>query len=618
MCGIVGAVSSRDVSDILLEGLQRLEYRGYDSAGLAIVGADADGNSGGAAGFVHRRTVGNVQVLVDSLNDRPVRGTAGIAHTRWATHGAVSESNAHPHVSSNRIALVHNGIIEDFEPLREELVENGYRFTSETDTEVIVHLIDHCYEQTGDLLEAVRAAIKRLDGAFAIGVLCRDEPDRIVAARAGNPLVVGVGFGENFVASDVLALRPVTDRFILLEEGDLIDVRRQGIEVWNVNDENVVRATVRVEQAVEEADKGNYRHYMQREIHEQPRVVRDTLEGRLDRTRVRERAFGVRTASILDETRAVTIVACGTAYYAGCVARHWIEEYVGISCQVEIASEWRYRTVVVPPGSLFVTTSQSGETADTLAALRIAKDLGFRHTLTICNVATSSIVRESDMAIMLEAGAEFGVASTKAFTAMLTDLLMLTILLGRRHGMSPETEAELVQALHSLDGAIEEVLGLESRVRELAEEFSGRQHALFLGRGPQLPVALEGALKLKEISYVHAEAYPAGELKHGPLALVTEAMPVVAVAPNNDLLRKIQSNLQEVRARGGQLYVFANAEAGFREGPGITVIEVPNVHDAVAPIVYTVPLQLLAYHVAVLKGTDIDQPRNLAKSVTVE
>ena len=614
MCGIIGAVSSRDVSGILLEGLQRLEYRGYDSAGLAIVGAGADGS----AGFVHRRTVGNVRVLVNSLNERPVRGTAGIAHTRWATHGAVSESNAHPHVSSNRIALVHNGIIEDFEPLREELVEIGYRFTSETDTEVIVHLIDHCYEQTGDLLEAVRAALKRLDGAYAIGVLCRDEPDRIVAARAGNPLVVGVGFGENFVASDVLALRPVTDRFILLEEGDLVDVRRHGIEVWNVNDENVVRATVRVEHAVEEADKGNYRHYMLREIHEQPRVVRDTLEGRLDRARVRERAFGVRAAGILDETQAVTIVACGTAYYAGCVARHWIEEYVGISCQVEIASEWRYRTVVVPPGSLFVTTSQSGETADTLAALRIAKDLGFRHTLAICNVATSSIVRESDMAIMLEAGAEFGVASTKAFTAMLTDLLMLTILLGRRHGMSPETEAELVQALHSLDGAIEEVLRLESRLRVLAEEFVGRQHALFLGRGPQLPVALEGALKLKEISYIHAEAYAAGELKHGPLALVTEAMPVVAVAPNNDLLRKIRSNLQEVRARGGQLYVFANAEAGFREGRGVTVIEVPNVHDAVAPIVYTVPLQLLAYHVAVLKGTDIDQPRNLAKSVTVE
>ena len=618
MCGIVGAVSSRDVSGILLEGLQRLEYRGYDSAGLAIVGANADSDANGAAGFMHRRTVGNVQVLVDSLNDQPVRGTAGIAHTRYATHGAVTESNAHPHVSSNRIALVHNGIIEGFEPLREELAENGYRFTSETDTEVIVHLIDQCYEQTGDLLEAVRAAIKRLDGAYAIGVLCRDEPDRIVAARAGNPLVVGVGFGENFVASDVLALRPVTDRFILLEEGDLIDVRCGGIEVWNVNDQNVVRSTVRVEHAMEEADKGNYRHYMLREIHEQPRVVRDTLEGRLDRMRVRERAFGVRTASILDETEAVTIVACGTAYYAGCVARHWIEEYVGISCQVEVASEWRYRTVVVPPGSLFVTTSQSGETADTLAALRIAKDIGFRHTLAICNVATSSIVRESDMAIMLEAGAEFGVASTKAFTAMLSDLLMLTILLGRRHGMSPETEAELVQALHSLDGAIEEVLGLESRLRVLAEQFSGRQHALFLGRGPQLPVALEGALKLKEISYIHAEAYPAGELKHGPLALVTEAMPVVAVAPNNDLLRKIQSNLQEVRARGGQLFVFANAEAGFREGPGITVIEVPNVHDAVAPIVYTVPLQLLAYHVAVLKGTDIDQPRNLAKSVTVE
>ncbi len=614
MCGIIGAVSSRDVSGILLEGLQRLEYRGYDSAGLAMVDADGDG----AAGFVHRRTIGKVQVLVDSLKERPVRGTAGIAHTRWASHGAVSEANAHPHVSSDRIALVHNGIIEDFEPLRAELAQNGYLFTSETDTEVIVHLIDQCYERTGDLLEAVRAALKRLDGAYAICVLCRDEPDRIVAARAGNPLVVGVGFGENFVASDVLALRPVTDRFILLEEGDLIDVRRERIEVWNVNDENVVRATVRVQHAPEEADKGNYRHYMQREIHEQPRAVRATLEGRLDRTRVRERAFGVRTPSILDETQAVTIVACGTAYYAGCVARHWIEEYVGISCQVEIASEWRYRTVVVPPGSLFVTTSQSGETADTLAALRIAKVLGFHHTLAICNVATSSIVRESDMAIMLEAGVEFGVASTKAFTAMLADLLMLTILLGRRHGMSPETEAELVQALRSLDGAIEEVLGLESRIRVLAEEFVGRQHVLFLGRGPQLPVALEGALKLKEISYIHAEAYPAGELKHGPLALVTDAMPVVAVAPNNDLLRKIQSNLQEVRARGGQLYVFANAEAGFREGPGITVIEVPNVHDAVAPIVYTVPLQLLAYHVAVLKGTDIDQPRNLAKSVTVE
>ena len=614
MCGIVGAVSSRDVSGILLEGLQRLEYRGYDSAGLAIVDADANGS----AEFVRRRTVGKVQVLVDSLNELPVRGTAGIAHTRWATHGERSESNAHPHVSSNRIALVHNGIIENWEPLREELAEKGYRFDSDTDTEVIVHLIDQCYEQTGDLLEAVRAALKRLDGLYAISVLCRDEPDRIVAARAGSALVVGVGFGEHFVASDVLALRPVTDRFILLEEGDLIDVRRHGIEVWNVDDENVVRATVRVEQAIEEADKGNYRHYMQREIHEQPRVVRDTLEGRLGRTRVHERAFGVRTAGILDETEAVTIVACGTAYYAGCVARHWIEEYVGISCEVEIASEWRYRRVVVPPGSLFVTTSQSGETADTLAALRIAKDIGFRHTLAICNVATSSIVRESDMAIMLEAGAEFGVASTKAFTAMLADLLMLTILLGRRRGLSAEKEAELVQALRSLDGAIEEVLGLESRLRTLAEEFSGRQHALFLGRGPQLPVALEGALKLKEISYIHAEAYPAGELKHGPLALVTEAMPVVAVAPNNDLLRKIQSNLQEVRARGGQLYVFANAEAGFKEGPGITVIEVPNVHDAVAPIVYTVPLQLLAYHVAVLKGTDIDQPRNLAKSVTVE
>ena len=610
MCGIVGAVAYRNVPGILLEGLQRLEYRGYDSAGLAVVTDDPC--------IDRRRTEGKVAMLADSLRDRPVRGTTGIAHTRWATHGVPSEANAHPHLSNGRIALVHNGIIEGFEPLRDEMIAAGYRFESETDAEVIVHLIDYYYERERDLLAAVRAAVQRLEGAYAIGVICRDEPGRMVGARLGSPLVIGVGIEENFIASDVLALRPVTDRFIFLEEGDLVDIRSDSIGVWSAANETVVRATVRVEHVFDEVDKGNYRHHMQREIHEQPRVVRDTLEGRLGRARVLEPAFGVRARRILDDTEAVTLVACGTAYYAACIARHWIEQYVGIPAQAEIASEWRYRSVSALPGSLFLSLSQSGETADTLAALRIAKQAGFAHTATVCNVPMSSLVRESDMAIMLEAGAEIGVASTKAFTAMLADLLMWTILLGRRHGLAQEMEAELVGALHGLSDAVDQVLGLDDRLRLLAEEFVERRHALFLGRGPHFPVALEGALKLKEISYIHAEGYPAGELKHGPLALVTDEMPVVAVAPNNDLFEKTRSNLQEVRARGGRLYVFADSETGFEEAPGVHVIEVPKVHEAVAPIVYAVPLQLLAYHVAVLKGTDVDQPRNLAKSVTVE
>lgn len=610
MCGIVGAVAYRNVPGILIEGLQRLEYRGYDSAGLAVVTDDPC--------IDRRRTEGKVAMLADSLRERPVRGTTGIAHTRWATHGVPSEANAHPHLSNGRIALVHNGIIEGFEPLRDEMIAAGYRFESETDAEVIVHLIDYYYERERDLLAAVRAAVQRLEGAYAIGVICRDEPGRMVGARLGSPLVIGVGIEENFIASDVLALRPVTDRFIFLEEGDLVDIRSDSIGVWSAANETVVRATVRVEHVFDEVDKGNYRHHMQREIHEQPRVVRDTLEGRLGRARVLEPAFGVRASTVLDDTEAVTLVACGTAYYAACIARHWIEQYVGIPAQAEIASEWRYRSVSALPGSLFLSLSQSGETADTLAALRIAKQAGFAHTATVCNVPMSSLVRESDMAIMLEAGAEIGVASTKAFTAMLADLLMWTVLLGRRRGMTQEKEAELVGALHGLSDAVDEVLGLDERLRLLAEEFVERRHALFLGRGPHFPVALEGALKLKEISYIHAEGYPAGELKHGPLALVTDEMPVVAVAPNNDLFEKTRSNLQEVRARGGRLYVFADSETGFEEAPGVHVIEVPKVHEAVAPIVYTVPLQLLAYHVAVLKGTDVDQPRNLAKSVTVE
>jgi len=611
MCGIVGAVADRHVAAILLEGLQRLEYRGYDSAGLAVVREQGPG-------FDCRRQVGKVRQLKDDVTANPVMGHTGIAHTRWATHGVPNETNAHPHISSDRICLVHNGIIENFETLREELMAAGYVFASETDSEVIVHLIDFYSQQKMSLLEAVRAAVKRLEGAYAIGVIAHDDPERIVAARMGSPLVIGKGIGENFIASDPLALRPVTDRFVFLEEGDLVEVTKRDISVWNVQDETVVRSTVKVELGHDDVDKGNYRHFMQKEIHQQPSVLNDTLEGRIGRTRVLEPAFGVKAPDIFDRARAVTIVACGTSFYAASVARYWIEELVGIPCQVEIASEFRYRKVAVLPDSLFVTISQSGETADTLAALRIAGDLGFFATLTICNVPTSSMVRESDLALMIQAGTEVGVASTKAFTAQLTDLFLLTILLARRHGMSPEKETELVEALHGLANAVDRALGLDQVIRRLAERFMDRSHALYLGRGPMFPVAMEGALKLKEISYIHAEGYPAGELKHGPLALVDEDMPVIAVAPNDELLEKVQSNLQEVRARGGELYVFADETLGFKNEPGVTVIPLPAVHKVLAPIVYVVPLQLLAYHVAVLKGTDVDQPRNLAKSVTVE
>jgi glutamine---fructose-6-phosphate transaminase (isomerizing) len=513
---------------------------------------------------------------------------------------------------------VHNGIIENFESLRAELQANGYRFASDTDSEVIAHLIDFYYRDGRSLLDAVRATVKRLEGAYAIGVLASDDPERIVAARMGSPLVVGKGIGENFIASDPLALRPVTDRFIFLEEGDLVEITRDEIAIWNVEDESVVRATVKVALGHDDVDKGNYRHYMQKEIFQQPRVIRDTLEGRLGRTRVLEQAFGVKAPDIFDRTQAVTIVACGTSYYAASVARYWIEDLTGLPCQVEIASEFRYRKVAVLPGSLFVTISQSGETADTLAALREARKLGFIAALTICNVPSSSLVRESDIALMIQAGTEVGVASTKAFTAQLTDLLLLTVLLGRRHGLEETREAALVRALHGLDDDLERTLRLDDAIRKLAERFVDRDHTLFLGRGPMYPVAMEGALKLKEISYIHAEGYAAGELKHGPLALVDERMPVVAVAPNDELLEKVQSNLQEVRARGGELIVFADETLKLHADPGVTVVPLPAVEKILAPIVYVVPLQLLAYHVAVLKGTDVDQPRNLAKSVTVE
>ena len=609
MCGIVGAVAERNVTPILIEGLQRLEYRGYDSAGVALVQADGK--------VQRRREVGKVVNLSNNLDAEPLKGGLGIAHTRWATHGSVQQTNTHPHMSGNDLALVHNGIIENYITLREELQSQGYVFASDTDSEVIVHLIHNCLGE-GGLLHAVRRAVKRLDGAYAIAVCWADEPDRIVAARSGCPLVVGKGIGENFLASDVLALKAVTDRFIFLEEGDLVDLRRDRIDIWSIDNEAVLRADVRIEMAKDDFDKGNFRHYMQKEIFAQPQVLKETMEGRIGKQTVLEEAFGVGAKDIFDRTQAITIVACGTSYYAASVARYWIEDLVGIPCQVEIASEFRYRKCAVLPNTLFVTITQSGETADTLAALRIAKEIGYFATLTICNVPTSSTVRESDLAVMLQVGTEVGVASTKAFTAQLINLLLLTLLLSRRHGSGDDQEAKIVAGLRALPDAIDSVLALDGAIAELSKQFIEKHHALFLGRGSLYPVALEGALKLKEISYIHAEGYAAGELKHGPLALVDDDMPVIAVAPNDDLLEKLRSNLQEVKARGGELFVFADSDSAFKTEPGVTVLHVPKIDPILAPIAYVVPLQLLAYHVAVHKGTDVDQPRNLAKSVTVE
>ena len=609
MCGIVGAVAERSVAPILIQGLQRLEYRGYDSAGVAIVQSDGK--------VQRRREVGKVVNLSDNLDADPVKGSIGIAHTRWATHGAVQQTNTHPHMSGNDLALVHNGIIENYMTLREELQSKGYVFASETDSETIVHLIHSCLGDDG-LLQAVRRAVKRLEGAYAIAVCWADEPDRIIAARSGCPLVVGKGIGENFLASDVLALKAVTDRFIFLEEGDLVELRRDSIDIWSIDNEAVLRADVRIEMAKDDLDKGNFRHYMQKEIFAQPQVLQETMEGRIGKQAVLEESFGVGAKDIFDRTEAITIVACGTSYYAASVARYWIEDLVGIPCQVEIASEFRYRKIAVMPNTLFVTITQSGETADTLAALRIAKEAGYFATLTICNVPTSSTVRESDLAVMLQVGTEVGVASTKAFTAQLINLLLLTLLLGRRRGLAGDQEAKIVAGLRQLPDAIDSVLALDPVIAELAKQFIEKHHALFLGRGSLYPVALEGALKLKEISYIHAEGYAAGELKHGPLALVDDDMPVIAVAPNDDLLEKLRSNLQEVKARGGELFVFADTDSAFEPEAGVTVVHVPKIDPILAPIAYVVPLQLLAYHVAVHKGTDVDQPRNLAKSVTVE
>ncbi len=611
MCGIVGAIGQRDVNGILVEGLKRLEYRGYDSAGLAIINRKS-------LELSCIKTVGKVQALEDKLKESTVDGPIGIAHTRWATHGKPTQENAHPHTSGNRVALIHNGIIENFIDLKEGLQKGGYEFLTDTDTEVIVHLVHKFIEKENmKLLDAVTKTVSLLEGAYGLAVIDREDPRRIVVARSGSPLVIGVGIGENFIASDPAALGQVTDRFIYLEEGDIAEIKANRIKISN-GDQKVDRKIVRLRQDLQDSVKGDYRHFMLKEIYEQPEVVTNTLAGKISKTHVMEEAFGVDAKAIFDQTKSVQIVACGTSYHAGMIAKFWFENIARMPCSVDIASEYRYRNMLVPKNCLFVTISQSGETADTLAALRFAKEAGYVGRMTICNVANSSIERESDFAIMTQAGREIGVASTKAFTTQLSILTLLCLVLARRNGLSEEEEKNLVADLHELPHILEQTLTLDNQIRDISLDFADKRHSLFLGRGVQYPVSKEGALKLKEISYIHAEAYPAGELKHGPLALVDDNMPVIAVAPNDELLEKLKSNLQEVSARGGQLYVFADAEAGFNNDANTTVINVPHCSDFLSPIIYTIPLQILSYHVAVIKGTDIDQPRNLAKSVTVE
>jgi glucosamine--fructose-6-phosphate aminotransferase (isomerizing) len=611
MCGIVGAVAGRDVVPVLIEGLRRLEYRGYDSAGVAVLN--------GTGSIKRLRTVGKVRKLQDALESDPTHGPLGIAHTRWATHGVPSERNAHPHISKDGIAIVHNGIIENHDELRDELKRAGYEFTSETDTEVIAHRIHYHLKVTGDLFKAVRATVAELEGAYALAVISQDDPDRIVLARQGCPVVVGIGEGENFVASDVAALLPVTRRFVFLEEGDVGEIHRTSFRIIDREGNTVQRREWLSEQSPDAAEKGEFAHYMLKEIHEQPRAVAQTLEERVAGGKLLEAAFGPAAQAVFARTEAVRIVACGTSFHAATVAKYFIEQICRLPCWVEIASEYRYRNPVVPKNTLFVSVSQSGETADTLAALRLAKGAGYLSQLAICNVPESSLVRESELVMLTRAGPEIGVASTKAFTTQLAALDMLVIALAKFHSADAERERGLVQRLLGIPSLIESTLALDGTIRKLAERFADKHHALFLGRGAMHPIAMEGALKLKEISYIHAEAYPAGELKHGPLALVDEDMPVIAIAPNNDLLEKLKSNLQEVRARGGELYVFADPESGMVSSEGVTVIHMPrHVSYFQAPAVYTVPLQLLAYHCAILKGTDVDQPRNLAKSVTVE
>jgi len=610
MCGIVGAIAERNVVPVLVEGLRRLEYRGYDSAGVAVLQPNGD--------IGLRRTVGKVAELDAKLASDPLEGGLGVAHTRWATHGGVTEANAHPHLSGGRVAVIHNGIIENYQEIKEELEARGYEFLSETDTEVAAHLVHDHLKSGCDLPEAVRRSVARFTGAFALLVFDATDPDRFVVSRVASPLVVGLGIGENFVASGVPALLPVTQRFIYLEQGDLAEIKRDAVNIFDVDGNAVERKVHETQWSSDSAEKGPYRHFMLKEIFEQPSALANSLYGRIESGKVVTDSLGPQAAEMLSGVEHIHIIACGTSYHAGCVGKYWLESLAGVTCQVEIASEYRYRRVAVPPNTLFLTLSQSGETADTLEALRIAKQSGYVGSLTICNSAHSSMVRDSDLTMMTHAGPEIGVASTKAFTTQLLSMLLVTLILARQRGMSAELEDELVPHVMHTAAAVDEALGMSDALKDLAEDFAEKHHTLFLGRGPMWPVAMEGALKLKEISYIHAEAYAAGELKHGPLALIDEDMPVVVVAPNNELLDKLKSNMQVVRARGGQLYVFADKETGIKSEEGIKVIDMPHADRLIAPIVYTVPLQLLAYHVAVLKGTDVDQPRNLAKSVTVE
>ena len=609
MCGIVGAIAHRNVVPILMNGLQRLEYRGYDSAGLSILTED---------GLQRLRRSGKVRELTEAVQQHGLDSTMGIAHTRWATHGGPSEDNAHPHVSGEGIALVHNGIIENHEPLKRELEADGYRFDSDTDTEVVAHLIHQAAAKTGDLGAAVHEVARRLKGAYALGVLSADEPERLLAVRSGSPLVIGLGFEENFIASDQLALLPVTNRFIFLDEGDVAEVGRTEIRITDRDGNTVEREVHEFDGSYEDAEKGEYRHFMGKEIFEQPLALQRTLEGRLDNADALTASLGERAGELLPRVRNIQIVACGTSFHAGLVARYWIEALTGLPCQVEVASEFRYRRHVVPENTLFVTVSQSGETADTLAALRETASGNYLARLAICNVDASSLVRESELVLLTRAGPEIGVASTKAFTTQLAGFLLLTLALARCQHRDEAGVQEKLDELRRLPSLMEQVLQLDDQIEALAEKFVEKHHALFLGRGTQYPLAMEGALKLKEISYIHAEAYPAGELKHGPLALVDREMPVVAVAPRDDLIEKLKSNLQEVRARGGELVVFADRDVALEDGDGITVLRIPPVPECLVPMIYTVPLQLLSYHVAVARGTDVDKPRNLAKSVTVE
>ncbi len=610
MCGIVGAVAQRDVAEILVEGLRRLEYRGYDSAGIATIDQNKQ------LGNVKR--LGKVQELAQALQSSPLSGGTGIAHTRWATHGAPSEVNAHPHFSNNTIAVVHNGIIENHQQLRDQLQSLGYEFISQTDTEVIGHLVHHELKTSDSLLSAVQTTVKQLEGAYGTVVMDSTDKDQIIVARSGSPLVIGYGLGENFIASDMMALLPVTRKFAFLEEGDVAQVTRFDVNIFDSNGDSVQREIKEANVSHDSGDKGEYRHYMLKETYEQPTAIRNTLEDRLTDNTLNVNAFGENAEAIFKNIEHVQIIACGTSYHSGMVARYWLEALAGVSCNIEIASEFRYRKSHVPKNALLVTISQSGETADTLAALRLAKEIGYKASLTICNVDGSSLVRESDLSFMTKAGVEIGVASTKAFTTQLVGLMMMTLALGKYHGMSEKTQTEIAQALMTLPSKLEEVLALAPSIEDLAEDFADKHHALFLGRGDQYPIAMEGALKLKEISYIHAEAYAAGELKHGPLALIDAEMPVIVVAPKNDLIEKLKSNVEEVRARGGLMYVFADSNANFASDDTMKVIDVPVCDELIAPIVYTIPLQLLSYYVAIIKGTDVDQPRNLAKSVTVE